>query len=103
MNSGPIVPPVVFAIWWVGLLLTLVVFVPLAVILLHRLWRTAREIQLYAREVLVAAGGIAANTAQIPALNETIAVATSILAAAGSIEQKLSAATGILAQRAHRG
>lgn len=96
------IPPLVFTIWWVGLVLTLVVFVPLAVALLHRLWRSAREIQLYAREALTAAEGIARNTAQVGALDETIAVASAILAGASSIEQKLDAVTGILARRAEQ-
>ena len=102
MTPDPIVPPLVFTIWWIGLVLTLVVFVPLAVVLLHRLWRVAREIQLYAREALTAAGGVAGNTAQIGALDQTISVASGILAGASSIEQKLNAATGILARRAQR-
>ena len=39
-------------------------------------WRAARSIQIYAREsTAVAAGGIAANTAQIVALDDTIGVA----------------------------
>ncbi len=89
-------------IWAVGVVLTLVVFVPLAVALLHRLWRAAREIQLYAREALAAAAGIAGNTAQIGALDQTIQTATVILSTAGAIEQKLNAATGLLARRAER-
>ncbi|MBA2304371.1 MAG: hypothetical protein H0W08_17300 [Acidobacteria bacterium] len=102
MIGEPLIPPVVTTIWAVGLGLTLLVFVPLAVVLLHRLWRTARSIQIYAREALVAAGGIAGNTAQIGALNQTIGTATEILTTAGAIEQKLGAATGILARRAER-
>ena len=93
-------PPLVFTIWTIGLIVTLLVFVPLAVVLLHRLWRAARSIQIYAREALVAAGGIAGNTAQIGALDTTIGVASEILATATTIEQKLGAATGILARRA---
>lgn len=87
-------------IWAFGLALTLVVFVPLAVLLLHRLWRAARSIQLYARDALVAAGGIASNTAHIGALDETIAVASAILSTASAIEQKLNGATTLLARRA---
>ena len=89
-------------VWAAGLGLTLVVFVPLAVVLLHRLWRAAREIQLYAREALQAAGGIAANTGQIGALDDTIRVASALLTTASSIEQRLGAATGLLARRARR-
>lgn len=89
-------------VWAFGLALTLVVFVPLAVVLLHRLWRAARSIQLYAREALAAAGGIAGHTAQIGALDDTIHVASGILSTATAIEQKLNAATGLLASRAQR-
>lgn len=95
-------PPIVFTLWWIGLLLTLVVFVPLAVALLHQLWRTARSIQIYAREALAAAGGIAGHTAQIGALDETIRVAGEILTTATAIERKLNGATGLLARRAER-
>jgi len=90
-------------IWWAGLLITLIVFVPLSVLLLHRLWQVSRSIQHYAAEALEAAGGIAGNTAQIGALDQTIEIAGTILATAGSIEQKLGAATGALADRAARG
>lgn len=100
MTTEPLFPPLVYTIWKIGLAVTLLVFVPLSVVLLHRLWRAARSIQVYAREALTAAAGIAGNTAQIGALDDTIAVASSILGTAGAIEQKLGAATGILAKRA---
>lgn len=100
MTNEPLFPPLVFTIWTAGLAITLLVFVPLSVVLLHRLWLAARSIQIYAREALAAAAGIAGNTAHIGALDDTIAVASSILATAGEIEQKLGAATGILAKRA---
>jgi hypothetical protein len=100
MTNASLFPPLVFTIWTIGLAVTLLVFVPLSVVLLHRLWRAARSIQLYAREALAAAGGIAGNTAQIVALDDTIAVASQMLSTATGIEQKLSAATGILARRA---
>lgn len=100
MTNDSMMPPLVFTIWKIGLAVTLLVFVPLSVVLLHRLWRTARSIQVYAREALTAAAGIAGNTAHIPALDDTIAVASSMLGTAGAIEQKLGAAVGILAKRA---
>lgn len=100
MTDDALFPPLVFTIWTIGLVVTLLVFVPLAVVLLHRLWRAARSIQIYAREALAAAGGIAANTAQIVALDDTISVASQILSTATGIDQKLGAATGILARRA---
>lgn len=100
MQSDTLVPPVVYTIWWIGLVITLVVFVPLSVFLLHRLWRTAQSIQIYAREALTAAAGIAGNTGQIGALDQTIQIATEILSTAGAIEHKLNGATAILARRA---
>jgi hypothetical protein len=90
------------AVWAAGLALTLIVFVPLSVVLLHRLWRTARSIQLYAREALVAAQGIAGNTAQVGALDQTIQTASAMLTTASGIEQKLNGATALLARRAER-
>ncbi len=89
-------------IWAAGLAVTLLVFVPLSVALLHRLWRAARAIQLYARDALTAAAGIAGNTALIPALDTTIATAVDILTTASAIEQKLNGATAALARRAER-
>ena len=87
-------------IWTAGLALTLIVFVPLSVVLLHRLWQAARSIQLYARDALAAAAGIAGNTALIPALDQTIQTAGGILSTASAIEQKLNGATALLARRA---
>ncbi len=89
-------------IWAAGLALTLLVFVPLAVVLPHRLWRAARSIQLYARDALTAAAGIAGHTAQIGALDQTIDVASGILTTAGAIERKPNDAVGLLARRAER-
>lgn len=94
------VPPAVHAIWWVGLIVTLVVLVPLAVYLLHRTWRSARSIQRYAAETLEAAGGIARNTAKLTALDTTIAVAGDMLAAAGAVERKLNTVATVLEERA---
>lgn len=93
-------PTAVYNIWWIGLIITLVVFVPASVYLLHRTWIAARSIQRYAAEALTAAAGIAGNTKYIPALNDTITVAGSMLGAAGGIVTKLDTAATVLAQRA---
>jgi hypothetical protein len=93
------IPPVVYTIWWIGLILTLVLFVPLTVYLLHRTWHAARSIERYAAETLQAAAGIAANTQHVPALDATIQTATGMLAAAGSVERKLDAVATVLEQR----
>ena len=93
------VPDAVYTIWTVGVVVTLVVFVPLAVYLLHRTWRAARSIQRYAAETLTAARGIAGNTQHIPALDTTIGIATEMLTAAGAVERKLDTVAGVLEQR----
>jgi hypothetical protein len=97
--AGPAVPQAVYTIWWIGLMVTLVVFVPLAVYLLHRTWRAARSIQRYAAEALQAAGGIARNTTNIAALNATIEVAGGMLTAAGAVERKLDTVATVLEER----
>ena len=96
---GGVMPDAVYIIWWIGLILTLVVFVPLAVYSLHRTWRSARSIQRYAAEALQAAAGIERNTRNIAALDTTIGVATEILTVTGGVEQKLDAVARVLEER----
>ena len=98
--TDSVMPNAVYTIWWIGLLVTLVVFVPLAVYLLHRTWRAARSIQWYAAEALTAAAGIAGNTKYVPALDDTIGVASQMLGVAGGIVNKLDTAATVLAERA---
>jgi hypothetical protein len=100
MSGAVMIPDAVYTIWWVGLILTLVVFVPLAVYSLHRTWRSARSIQRYAAETLEAAAGIARNTPNIKALDATIGVGTDMLGVAGAIEKKLNTIATVLAERA---
>lgn len=95
------VPPLVFTLWWAALIVTLVVFVPLAVYVLHSTWRAAHSIARYARETLVAAGGVAGNTQHITALDATIDTASHMIALAGNVEQKLGTIADVLGQRAH--
>lgn len=102
MSGTVVIPDAVYTIWWIGLILTLIVFVPLAVYSLHRTWRSARSIQRYAAETLQAAGGIARNTANINALDATIGVGTDMLGVAGAIEKKLNTVATVLAERASR-
>jgi hypothetical protein len=93
------VPAAVYTIWTIALAATLLIFVPLSVYLLHRTWRAARSIQHYAAEALVATQGIARNTAQLPALDATIAVATEVLGAAGAVEGKLGTVATVVERR----
>ncbi len=94
-------PSAVYVIWWIGLIVTLVVFVPLAVSLLHRTWRAARSIEQYAAAALTAAAGIAGNTANIVALDATISVATDMLDSAGRVVEKLDTVATVVADRAN--
>ncbi len=99
-TSSGMFPDAVFTIWWVGLVVTLVLFVPLAVYYLHRTWLAARSIQHFAADALTAAAGIAGNTANIVALDTTIEVATQILGTAGNVAGKLDTVANVLEQRA---
>ena len=94
------IPPSVFTLWWITLILAYVVFVPTAVYWLHTLWRASNSIRKYARESAEAAEAIARNTAAIPALDATIAVATDVLTAAEAVAGKLDAAASALEARA---
>ena len=100
MTAEPLMPNTVYTIWWAGLILTLVVFVPLSVYLLHRTWVASRSIRRYADEALTAAAGIAGNTRHIPALDSTIAVGSAMVGVAGQISTKLDTAATVLAERA---
>ena len=92
-------PNAVYVIWWIGLIVTLVVFVPLAVYSLHRTWRSARSIQRYAAEARHATAGIERNTRNIVALDATIDTAGEMLSVAGSVERKLGTVAGVLEER----
>ena len=100
MSVTSVMPNAVYTIWWIGLIVTLVVFVPLAVYLLHRTWLAARSIERYAADTLQAAAGIVANTKNIVALDATISVADDMLAGAGAVVDKLNTTANVLADRA---
>lgn len=95
----PMMPPEVYTIWAVGLWVTLLVWVPIAVYSLHRTWRAAQSIRRYAADALQAAAGIVDNTRPIAALGSTIDVATDMVATAADVERKLDAIAGLLASR----
>ena len=98
--NDPLMPQSVYVVWWIGLGVTLLIFVPLSVYLLHRTWVAARSINRYAAEALTAAAGIAGNTKYIPALDSTIAVGSAMVGVGGQIAAKLDTAATVLAQRA---
>ena len=82
------IPDAVYWIWGITLGIITVAIVPLALYLLHRALAAARSIERYTREALAAGGSIAENTAAIGALEETIAAATSLLAAAEALKRR---------------
>lgn len=98
--SEPMFPPAVYTLWWTGLILTLAVFVPLAVYYLNRTFMAALSIRRYAADALAAAAGIAGNTQHIVALDDTIGVAGQILGTAGSVAAKLDTIANVLEERA---
>jgi len=102
MTGDSIFPEAVFTLWRVTVVLALIAFVPLTVYMLHSLWRTARSIRTYSREALVAARGIQAGTAALPAANATIGVASELLSAAEAVAKKLDTVATVLEGRAGR-
>jgi hypothetical protein len=79
--------PWIAAIWWIMLVAVVLVVVPMVVALLFRAVTAARNIERYTAEALAGGVGIAQNTANVAALQQTIGVATQLLAGAESIER----------------
>lgn len=96
-------PYLVYVIWAGTLLVILLVIVPLAVFLLHRTLTAAWSIRRYMSEMLVGGVGIANNTSSIPALNDTIAVATDMVKTSKALEDHSGAIGDVLTQRAAGG
>ncbi len=90
-------------IWIVLLAIIVIVIVPLAVSLLQRALRAARNIEAYLADMLTAGLGVAGNTAAIPALDDTIAVAVAMMPVAKDIEAKSGAVADFMARRAGQG
>ena len=97
------IPIAVYVIWWATLIVAVVVVLPLAVYLLHRTLRAARQIERYAARSLEAGLGIAGNTENIAALEGTISTATGILQTTRAIEEHTGTIEEVLASRAGRG
>ena len=92
--------PVGVAIWIVLLAVIAVVIVPLAVGLLRRALKAARNIEGYLADMLPAGDGVAGNTAAVPALDQTIDWAVAMKPVADGIEAKTGAVAALLAKRA---
>ena len=68
-------------IWAITLAIITFVVVPVALYWLTRLLKAAHSIERYTREMLEAGVGIAKNTSAVPALEETLKVAGSLVEA----------------------
>ena len=90
-------------IWAITLAIITFVVVPVAVYWLQRLLQAARSIELYTREMLQAGVGVANNTAAVPALEETLKVAGSLVEASkllkGGADEVGSLAVDLAAKR----
>lgn len=87
-------------ILWLILLIVTVLVLPFLIHLLHRTWRAARNIERYFSEMKTAGLGVANNTENIKALDDTISVASGILEVAGSINSHSDILKNTLAKRA---
>ncbi len=90
-------------IWAITLAVITFVVVPVALYWLHRLLKAARMIERYTREMLEAGVGIANNTAAVPALEQTLATAGSLVEASkllrGGADEVGSLAVDLAAQK----
>ncbi len=100
---SPVTWWVVVIVWGLTLLIVLGVVVPAVLGLVYRLIRAARNIDQYSKSSLQAGLGIAGNTANITALNDTIQVAGQILEVAKSIDSHCEAIEKLLIGRATAG
>ncbi len=94
------IPAAVYVIWAVTLAVAVFVVLPFVAYFLYRALKAAQRIERYAAKALEAGVGIAGNTADIAALDDTIRVATGILATGGDIEAHSGTIAGALASRA---
>lgn len=93
------VPTSVIVIWWIALILTAAVVLPLAVYLLNRTLRAARQIEHYLDMARRSGKGIAANTAAAEQLNVTLEAAPGLLEPAAGIERGTEELTRTLTGR----
>ena len=90
----------VATVWTVTLLVVVLVIVPVAVSLLRRALRAARNIEGYFSDMKDAGVLIAGHTAAIPALDRTIETAVAMKPVADSINDKSAIVATLLAERA---
>ena len=92
-------PQAVFVLWTILLVVT-VLLLPYIVFLLHRTWVASKNIERYFKEMLEAGLGIAGNTENVKALDDTISVASGMLEVAGGINSHAETIKDTLAGKA---
>lgn len=102
MEQGSEIPTAVYAAWWAGLIVV-VLLVPVAIYLLQRTLHAALTIRRYLAEMEAAGARIAENTAAVSALRDTETVAGNLIETAGDIEQHSRTLSGTLSERARQG
>ena len=75
----------VIGLWWITIIVAYLLVIPVLAIV-TRFIRNAREVDRLARITLTAAAGVAANTANIPLLDQLLAKAGSIAATSAAID-----------------
>ena len=85
----------VYWIWGTTLVIITFVVVPVALYLLHRTLKAARAIERYALDSLTAGVGIATNTSAIPALEQTLATAGSLVDASKLLKARAEEIGGV--------
>lgn len=88
-------------LWAVLLLAGYLGVTPVAIVLLRRLLYASEQIASYTDEILASGGGIAGHTAHVSDLQQTIAAAPTLLAAADSLGQNAAAIESALARRSN--
>ena len=92
--------PAVVYVLWIVVLAVAVLLLPFIIRLLHKTLLAAMSIERYLREMKEAGLGIAGNTGHIPALDNTISVASSMLECASQINGNAETIKLTMAQRA---
>jgi hypothetical protein len=93
------VPSTVIVIWWIALILTVLVVLPLAVYLLQRTLTAARQIEGNLARARDAGVGISRNTAETRQLNTTLEAAPVLIDSASNIRTGSEALTRTLVGR----
>jgi len=88
---------------WIIALAVVVLLLPVVLYALSRLLQAALHIKRYTADMLTAGLGVAGNTKNIAALEDTIQTATTMLSVAGNIDQHSAAIENLLSSRAAKG